>query len=1159
MATTDNRPLPEREKEILAFWEDKKIFTKSLQQTAKGKPFVFYEGPPSANGRPGLHHVLARAFKDIICRYQTMCGRYVARRAGWDTHGLPVEVQVEKELGLKSKRDIENIVPGDRRASIITFNQKCQESVWRYRDLWEKLTSRMGYWLDMENPYVTYEPEYIESLWWIISQVNRQGLLYQGHKILHWCPRCGTGLSSHEIAQGYQTVTDTSVFVKFKLAPHQKIGKITVPANTYILSWTTTPWTLPGNVALAVNKNIKYVLVKIGSENFIASADFLFQLKEKTISVSNKQIKGQNLIGLKYEPLFNIPKLKSPASHQIYHADFVTTSEGAGIVHTAVMYGEDDYELGQKYNLPAIHTVDDAGRFLKFVSAGLAGLAVKDSATTKKIISYLENKNFLLKTAPYEHEYPFCWRCDTPVIYYARSSWFIKMSALKDKLIKNNSSISWVPSHLKNGRFGEWLSNVKDWAVSRERYWATPLPIWLCSSCNHLEVIGSLSELDKLTVSSNNRFFIMRHGQALSNVKNFLSSYPEKRLNPLTPAGAKEMLSAAARLKSKKIDLIVSSDLPRAHATAKLIASALGIKKVAIDKRLRERDFGQDNGLPIKNADSSQHEPLSSIRARVIKALFDTDRQYQNKNILFISHGSPLLTLRLAAENTDNTLPVNEPLLPTGGWQELKLKRLPRNDDGAVDLHRPYIDEVKLSCPSCRHSLTRVPDLLDVWFDSGAMPFAAPRFPFAVKKLAATDYPADYISEAVDQTRGWFYTLLAVSTLLGFKAPYRHVISLGHLNDKHGQKMSKSRGNIVDAEEMMERYGADIVRWHFYTINQPGDTKNFDESDLKKVTNRVFNILQNSLVFYQTYRASPKLHAQPKYSQRTKNILDLWLAARLTATKLEITSRLDKYDVYHAALSIEKLIDDLSRWYIRRSRSRFQQPTSTSDHVAASVTLRSALMEISALLAPFTPFFAEWLYKELGGSKESIHLESWPKTSPKIDPALLSQMETARQLSSLGLSERSSLNIKVRQPLAEMKVSLDTLSAVKGSHLPKEIVALVADEVNVKKISLGNRLAKDKEVELDAVITPALREEGNLRELIRAVQSLRAAAGLKPGEPVSLFFQSSPVASAFIIKHTAALTKACSLKTVSANSVSSPKSSRALSLDDLGPISLAIK
>ena len=909
MANANNHSLPEREKEILAFWEDKKIFAKSLEQTKKGKPFVFYEGPPTANGRPGLHHVLARAFKDIICRYQTMRGRYVARRAGWDTHGLPVEVQVERELGLKSKRDIENIVPGDKRGSIIAFNQKCLESVWRYRDLWENLTRRMGYWLDMDNSYVTYEPEYIESLWWIISQVHRQGLIYQGHKILPWCPRCGTGLSSHEVAQGYQTVTDTSVFVKFKLSPRQKIGRAAIPANTYILSWTTTPWTLPGNVALAVNKNTKYALAKVKNEYLLASNSFLSQLKDKDLVIKTV-LSGQDLIGLKYEPLFNISKLKSNTSHQIYSAAFVTTTEGAGIVHAAVMYGEDDYELGKKYNLPALHTVDDSGRFLKFVPAGLAGLPVKLKETENKIIAYLDKNNFLFKTVPYEHEYPFCWRCDTPVIYYARSSWFIKMSALKEKLIKNNSAVSWVPAHLKNGRFGEWLAGVKDWAISRERYWATPMPIWRCSSCDHLEVIGNLSDLSRLAGVSKNRFFIMRHGQALSNVKNFFSSYPEKRPNPLTPAGVKEVESAAARLKPKKIDVIISSDLPRAHATAKLAAAALGVKKIITDRRLRERDFGQANGSPTKNADSSQYEPLTSIRSRVTKTLLDADQKYQNQNILLISHGSPLLVLILAAAGT-NTLTESDSLLPTGSWRELEFKYLPRNNDGALDLHRPYIDEIKLSCPSCHHPLARVPELLDAWFDSGAMPFAAPHFPFTLKKISARDFPADYISEAVDQTRGWFYTLLAVSTLLGFKSPYRHVISLGHLNDKHGKKMSKSKGNIVNAEEMMERYGADVVRWHLFTVNQPGDPKNFDETDLKKVSNNVFNLLQNSLVFYQTYK-NPARHSS-SVIRHPSNVLDRWLTARLTATKLEVTSKLDKYDVYRAALAIAKLIDDLSR------------------------------------------------------------------------------------------------------------------------------------------------------------------------------------------------------------------------------------------------------
>ncbi|MBU1166778.1 isoleucine--tRNA ligase, partial [Patescibacteria group bacterium] len=774
---------PKMEDEILAFWDEQDIFQKSLEKNKDNDAFVFYEGPPTANGKPGIHHVLARAFKDIIPRFKTMQGYQVPRKAGWDTHGLPVELEVEKRLKISGKPDIEKY-------GVKEFNTQCKESVWEYKTDWEKLTKRMAYWLDLEHPYVTYDNSYIESLWWIMKQVFDKGLLYQGHKVVPHCPRCGTALSSHEVAQGYKDVTEPSVYIKFKLKNED---------NTYVLSWTTTPWTLPGNVALAVGADIDYVKIKVGDENYILAKPRLEIIEDDYEII--EEMKGQDLEGLEYEPLFDSLDDTEEKSHYVTTADFVTTKDGAGVVHTAVMYGEDDYQLGQEKKLPHVHTVDENGKYNERVKE-FEGVFVKDAE--KGIGEYLKEKGLLLKKENYTHSYPFCWRCDTPLLYYAKSSWFIQMSKLKEQLKNNNKEINWVPEHIKSGRFGMWLEGAKDWAISRERYWGTPLPVWKCDVCEKIECVGSRAELKE-------------------------------------------------------------------------------------------------------------------------KAVGEVD--------------------------VDN-----------------------------LDMHRPYVDDIKLKC-ECGEEMTRDVSVLDAWFDSGSMPFAQHHYPFENKELvdSGKQYPADYISEAIDQTRGWFYTLLAVSTLLDKGTSYKNVICLGHINDKHGKKMSKSKGNVIDPWEVFDKFGVDACRWYLYTINAPGEPKRFDLRGVDEVVKNVLLKLWNTYYFFVTYANIDGFEPNYEINER-ENLLDNWVVSKLEEVKATVTDRLENYDIYEACKTLENFIEELSNWYVRRSRRRFWKSENDEDKKNAYETLHYVLTEITRLMAPFTPFIADEVYKGLAGKEISVHLSDYPKS-----------------------------------------------------------------------------------------------------------------------------------------------------------------------------------
>lgn len=1165
----------QEENKIIKFWEENKIFEKSIEQRKNAPDFVFYEGPPTANGKPGIHHVLARVFKDIICRYKTMKGFRVLRRAGWDTHGLPVELEIEKKLGLKAKKEIEKY-------GIDRFNEQCQQSVWQYVSDWKNLTKRIGYWLDMENPYITYDPFYIESVWWIIKQLFQKGLLYQDYKVVPYCPRCGTALSSHEVAQGYQKVKETAIYVKFKI--QNQNSKF---ANTYFLVWTTTPWTLPGNVAIAINKN--FIYCKIKDQNTKGKIEYFIVAKERLAALAGnyeiiEEFKGENLVNLQYQPLFDFYLLKrgKKRAYEIVDADFVSFEEGTGLVHIAPAFGEEDMELIKTQNkkckgknkpeFPILMTVDEEGKFKSEIKEW-AGMFVKEADSL--IVERLKKENKLFKSEIYEHDYPFCWRCKTPLLYYAKPNWYIKTTKIKERLIKNNQTINWIPTHIKEGRFGEWLKDLKDWAFSRERYWGTPLPVWRCQGnktkiekrkaknekrknqklCNYIEVIGSREDLKKQKFTTN-KYFILRHGESFSNVKSFYSSWPESKDGSLTPNGRRQILKIIPKINKNKINLIFSSDLLRTKQTAEIIGKKINVK-IKYDKRLREVDVGELNGKNFLEArkyfDPESRlteeeiifkkfydgfpggEKYSQTMIRVRDFIKEVEKKYKNKNILIISHDVPISLLLYSMNGYiffEGVEQKKEISFKTGEMRTFIYKNFPYNTRGELDFHRPYVDEIKFYCPKCGGLMERVPEVIDCWFDSGAMPFAQAHFPFAWpqnqkpktknKKLQPPElFPADYIAEAIDQTRGWFYTLLAVSTLLNFSSPYKNVISLGHVLDEKGEKMSKSLGNVVDPWKMIEKYGADALRWYFYTVNQPGDSKLFSEKDISDSLRRFIIIFWNCYSFWEIYSQEAEIkensfHRSEKPIEE-KNILDQWIFSKLNGLILDVEKDLDEYNITRAARLIEEfVINDLSLWYVRRSRKRFQQPESERDFKAALIVLRSILKDLSKIIAPFLPFLSEKIYTKISGGK-SVHLENWPKADKKmIQNDLEEEMTVARNIVKIGLRMRESVKIKVRQPLEIILIEEKNVSDFR-----KEILKIIEEELNVKAVKLVNKIEevnfKEKskwivnqegsiKVALKIEINETLKNEGILRDFVRLVQGMRKKAGYVPADRANLYF-----------------------------------------------------
>ncbi len=902
------------ENQVSKMWKEKNIIKKSFAENEGKRYFTFYDGPPTANGKPHVGHIETRVMKDLIPRYKVMKGYKVIRKAGWDTHGLPVELEIEKKLGISGKEQIEEY-------GVEKFVKECKESVFTYVHMWEEMTDKVGYWVDMENPYVTYHNNYIESVWWALKQMWDKGLLYEGHKVMPYCPRCGTALSSHEVAQGYKDVKDLTCIAKFKVVGEE---------NTYILAWTTTPWTLPSNLALCVNKAYEYVEIKanIGTdeepkyENYILAKDLLESVLRETPYDIIKTFKGEELLGVKYEQLIPFGKVEGKA-FEVIHGDYVTLTDGTGIVHIAPAYGEDDSLVAKQNGITFINLVDKEGKFVEEVEPW-AGRFVRDC--NEDICKWLANENKLFSKEKHLHSYPHCWRCDTPLLYYPKESWFVAMSKLRDNLVENNSKVNWYPETIKTGRFGKFLENVIDWGISRDRYWGTPLPIWTCEdeNCGHRECIGSIEEL-----------------------------------------------------KEKGID--VPED---------------------------------------------------------------------------------------------------------------------------IELHKPYIDAVDLKCPKCGKKMHRAKEVIDCWFDSGSMPFAQWHYPFENKEMFENNFPAGFISEAIDQTRGWFYTLTAVGTALFNKTPFENCVVLGHVLDEKGQKMSKSKGNGVNPMELLNAVGADATRWHFYTCSSPWLPTRLSIDNVKETQRGFLSTLWNVYSFYVLYAEIDQFNPLKYKDFKITNIMDKWIISKLNTLVKEVDSKLDNYDITGAAIEIEEFTDELSNWYVRRNRERFWSQELNDEKIGAYVTLYNVLTTLIKVSAPFVPFITDEIYQNLvinldNNALESVHLCEWPEVDETvIDKNLEAEMDLAYKIVKLGRSARNAVNIKNRQPLSEMLISIDTL--------PEYYTDIVKEELNVKEVKLGAEMSDYVNFEIKPNLPVLGREYGKLipkiREEISKKNQMDLASKVKQGK-----------------------------------------------------------
>ncbi len=1073
MADKSERAL--REEKILNFWKEKKIFEKTLEKPAPKGEAVFYDGPPFATGLPHYGHILPGTIKDVIPRYKTMQGYRVPRRWGWDCHGLPIENLVEKELGLETKKDIEKF-------GVAKFNERARESVLRYEEEWKEIIPRTGRWIDMENSYKTMDSSFTESVWWSFKTLFDKGLVYQGFKSMHLCPRCETTLSNFEVNQGYKDIIDISVYVKLELLEEP---------GTYFIAWTTTPWTLPGNVALAVNPGISYVEVETEQGKLILAEERLSALKDLHYK-KLRTFSGQDLVGKKYKTLFDYYLKES----QVYGAEFVKAEEGTGIVHIAPAFGEEDYELSQKEKLPFVQHVGTDGRFKPEV-VDFAGQQVKPKdnhqSTDIEIIKYLAAKNSLFAKEKIIHSYPHCWRCDTPLLNYASSSWFVKVTALKDKLLKNNATVKWVPEEVGVGRFGKWLEGARDWAVSRSRFWGAPLPVWQNADRSKTLVVDSVETLRQSAKKLRNEYIALRHGEAENNTKKIVDC--GKNNFHLTENGREQVQKALNELRGQNIDVIISSDVLRTQETAGIVSTALG-KEVILDPRIREFNFGSFEGrlddewreFAADYYNFWQHGPeggesLKEMRSRLWQFISKCEERYDGKSILLVTHEYDVWLLKALAEDwTEEELikakiESGKDFVERGSVTSLEFKSLPRNDKGELDLHRPYIDDVVLEVDG--EEYRRVPEVFDTWYDSGSVPFAS---------RGARDFrPADFIAEGLDQTRGWFYTMSVLGTALFGKFPFKQVTVNGLVLAEDGKKMSKRLKNYPELTDVLDRYGADALRYYLLASGAVrADDLAFSEKGLDEVVKKNLNRLENVLSFYELYsnesnRDSSKL--------KTVHVLDEWVDLKLEKLINEVTEALEAYELDRAVRPIGDFIEDLSTWYLRRSRTRPE----------ALPKLQSVLITLAKVIAPLMPFMAEDMYRRLQGEKESVHLESWPEVKRSFFSSifgskdnLLEEMGETRRIVSLALELRQKADVKVRQPLQKL--------SLKRSELPEKYLEIIKDELNVKEVIVNSSL--EEEMLLDTQLTQELLEEGRMREVVRTVQEWRKERKLKPGEVV---------------------------------------------------------
>jgi isoleucyl-tRNA synthetase len=1121
----------EREEKILKFWQENETFKKSLEKEAPKGNYVFYDGPPFATGLPHYGHILGSTAKDVIGRYKTMQGFTVPRKWGWDCHGLPIENIVEKDLGISGKIGIEEF-------GVEAFVEHARSKVLTYVDEWKKTVDRMGRWVDFDHSYKTMDNTFIESVWWALGELNKKELLYEGVRVLAYCPRCETPIANSEIAMdnSYKDITDISVYVKFELVTsEEQKNSVALPSlrgrrldenfstlPTFLLAWTTTPWSLPGDTALAVNKDIKYIKILHEGAFYIVAEErvkFIPTLKDLELKENENfwHVDVKDLIGKSYTPPFNYYANTDMPNKEniwkIWHADFVTTEAGTGIAHEAPAFGEDDMNLAKANNIPFILHVTADGKFVDVVE-DFKGEKVKSKEDHQSgdvlIIKYLAKEGLLFAKEKIIHSYPHCYRCETPLLYYALPSWFVNIQKVKKDILKEAKGMDWIPAHLKDGRFQNILENAPDWTISRNRYWASPLPIWK-SKDGKIMFVNSLEDLKNKTKKSGNKYFIMRHGEGDHNVLGLCSGNADDPYH-LTQHGAEQARLSAQKLKDEKIDIIIASPFVRTRETAEVVAEEIGFpkEKIVIAEEIRELKWGiydktpladfmavRDTYVALGNLEVKipDGESFQDAKNRIGDFLYKLETQHQNKNILLVGHGillemSESVINGMNKEETTNEM--KSVRFSPGELLGINFIPLPHNANYELDLHRPYIDRITL-IDADGEEYTRIPEVIDCWFESGSMPFAQDHYPFERPNWQKENFPAGFVAEYIAQTRTWFYYSHVISTILFGKAPFEHVVTTGTVLATDGEKMSKSKNNFTDPWILFDKIGVDAIRFYLMSSQvMRGEDLNFSDKSVGEVASKIIGRLDNVVAFYELYRDK---EIENKNYEQSQNVLDQWIIARMHQTIKEVTTHMESYDMALASRPFEGFIEDLSTWYLRRSRDRIKDAD-----VGAKSTMYFVLKNLVKIMAPFTPFISEDVWQKLKGESdaESVHLALWPQVvelSFADEVKVIDSMTIARDIVTLGLEARQKAGIKVRQPLAKLLVNMEKLST--------EYTEILQDELNVKNIEFIK--GDENGVVLDTTITPELKKEGDYRELLRAVQDLRKVEGLNPSDVVVLY------------------------------------------------------